>query len=160
MGNPCVGQTVVWYPHADINQDPYAAIVTEVKIEGVFVIYKFPKGGGVPIRETNVHHVDDQRLKDSPQVANRYGGWDTIQKAEERRWHAEEAAVERKERQRASEEARLKEKEAEVLTNPDERIRILNERGFDAEAIANELGRNLWSPEQVNKVLYAEQAEE
>ena len=129
-----LGSTVLWYPHGDISQEPHAAIVTEIMETHVYVLYRFPKGGGMPRRETNVHHITDQELVDNHNVAVRYGAWDTIENGESRRVAASKATAEVHER-RAEEEA---EREAsEEKMNPKERILILSERGYAPDQIAD-----------------------
>ncbi|QDP52480.1 MAG: hypothetical protein Unbinned1606contig1000_39 [Prokaryotic dsDNA virus sp.] len=129
-----LGSTVLWYPHGDISQEPHAAIVTEIMEKHVYVLYRFPKGGGMPRRETNVHHITDQELVDNQNVAVRYGAWDTIENGENRRVSAAKAAAAVHER-RAEEEA---EREAsEKKMNPKERILILSERGYAPDQIAD-----------------------
>ena len=129
-----LGSTALWYPHGDISQEPHAAIVTEVMETHVYVLYRFPKGGGMPKRETNVHHLTDPELQENQNVAVRYGAWDTVENGEARRV-AENTADEELHKQRAKEE---KEREAsEERLNPKERILILSERGYSSDQIAD-----------------------
>ena len=129
-----LGSTALWYPHGDLSQEPHAAIVTEVMEKHVYVLYRFPKGGGMPKRETNVHHVTDPEIQDNQNVAVRYGAWDTVENGEGRRI-ADNMADEYLHRRRAKEEK--KREESEERLNPKERIIILSERGYAPDQIAN-----------------------
>ena len=131
-----LGSTALWYPHGDISQEPHAAIVTEVMETHVYVLYRFPKGGGMPRRATNVHHLTDPELVENQNVAVRYGAWDTVENGEARR-NADSEAESELHKQRAKDEK--KRAESEERLNPKERILILSERGYSADDIADKI---------------------
>lgn len=141
-----VGQTCVWYPHAETNQSPQAGIVTEVKQKDVVVMYVFPKGGGMPIQKGNVHHVDADYLIENPNMRVLYGGWDTVESAELRRSSDDDAH--RRRIQRASEaDKEFNRKEQETA-----RVAVLSDRGFSAKEIAKKLGGD-WTAETVESAI-------
>lgn len=136
----------MWYPHAESNQLPQAGIVTEVKQEGVYVMYIFPKGGGIPIQKSNVHHVEDDFLADNPNMRVLYGGWDTVESAERRR--ADAADSHRRRVQASAEEAKAGNRKEQESA----RVSILSERGFSSEEIVKKLGGD-WTEKSVEAVI-------
>lgn len=141
-----VGQNCVWYPHAETNQHPQAGIVTEVKQEGVHVMYIFPKGGGTPVQKSNVHHVDSDFLMENPNIRVLYGGWDTVEAAELRRLREVESFRVRM-KQEAEESKEYARREQETA-----RITILSDRGFESKEISKKLGKG-WTIKQVEEVI-------
>ena len=141
-----VGQICVWYPHAETNQHPQAAIVTEVKQRDVYVMFVFPKGGGTPVQKTNVHHVDSDFLLEKPNMRVLYGGWDSIEAAELRRVKGEEESAARQ--LKAAEES----KSAARREQETARITVLADRGFESKEIAKKMGKD-WTIKQVEKVV-------
>ena len=141
-----VGKTCVWYPHAESNQHPQAGIVTEVKQPGIYVMYVFPKGGGMPIQKTNVHHVDAEYLSENPNMRVLYGGWDTVEAADRRR--ADEAEAHRRRVQKTDPEPREGTREDQEAA----RVTVLSDRGFSVEEITTKLGDN-WTEESGQVVI-------
>lgn len=141
-----VGQTCVWYPHAESNQAPQAGIVTEIKQVGVYVMYIFPKGGGTPVQKTNVHRVGAEYLINNPNMRVMYGGWDTVESAEKRRV-SEEDSRQKRSAEAAAESERYNRKEQESA-----RVAVLSDRGFPPEEIAKKMGDD-WTVEAVEEVI-------
>ncbi len=141
-----VGQNCVWYPHAEVNQNPQAAIVTEVKQPGVYVMYVFPKGGGMPVQKSNVHHIDADYLAENQQMRILYGGWDTVESAEMRRMNSTD------ERRQRAREAEVESKTASRKEQESVRASVLFDRGFSTEEIAKKLGGD-WTEESVSSAI-------
>lgn len=136
----------MWYPHAEPNQLPQAGIVTEVKQKGVYVMYIFPKGGGMPVQKSNVHHVDDGYLSDNPNMRVLYGGWDTVESAERRR--SEESEAHRRRIRTSAEGAKAYSRKEQESA----RVAVLSDRGFAPDEITKKLGGD-WTVESVEVVI-------
>lgn len=129
-----VGATCVWYPHAETNQLPVACVVTAVKREGVLTLARFPQHGGTVTQIDNCHHVDDETLKENPQMRILYGAWDTVENGKRRMDGEEEAPVE-------SEEEPSENKVYELF-----------DQGLSLDEIAEKMGRG-WGPKKVSSAL-------
>lgn len=80
---PCVGEAVVWFPHGDTNQEPFAAtIVSRLDDECITLYTLSPTGRREPM--LNVKHVDNPSHDMSPQGLIRWGAWDLVGMHEER----------------------------------------------------------------------------
>ena len=141
-----LGAICAWYPHADTNQEPSVGVVMKIKKAGVFTLYKFPASGGIPTIIDNVHHVDSERVSENENIRLEYGGWDTLEAADQRRPSRVPSP-----------------KQATVCTNPVEAIKpeisddekkILScyEQGLTVEEIAKQMGRG-WGVKKVGSIL-------
>lgn len=70
-----VSATCLWYPHADTNQEPYAAIVTETDGRGCISLQIFPRHGQMFFKK-GVRHVSDPVLRERPTLRENKGGWE------------------------------------------------------------------------------------
>ena len=71
--SPCIGDSVVWYPHGDINQEPFAAtVVARLNDECITLYTLSPTGRREPM--LNVKHVRHPDHDHSPQGVKRWGG--------------------------------------------------------------------------------------
>ena len=81
---PCVGENVVWFPHGDIKQEPFAATVTARMNDDCITLYTLsPTGRREPM--LNVKHVSHPDHKISPQGLKRWGAWDLVGEHEKRK---------------------------------------------------------------------------
>ena len=75
--SPCIGEACVWYPHGDINQEPFAAtVVSRLSDECVTLYTLSPTGRREPM--LNVKHVNHPDHNDLPQGRIRWGAWDVV----------------------------------------------------------------------------------
>ena len=81
---PCVGENVVWYPHGDINQEPFAAIVVSRLNENCITLYTLSPSGRMEPK-LNVKHVNNPDHENSPEGLRRWGSWDLIGEHEKRK---------------------------------------------------------------------------
>ena len=138
-----VGATCVWYPHAQINQEPSVGIVIKVKRPGVLTLYKLPATGGIPTIIDNVHHVDSERVRENENIRLEYGGWDTLEAAENRR----------KALLAPPKEAILPvEQVTPELSDDEKKILSYYAEGLTADEIASKMGRG-WGPKKVGGIL-------
>jgi len=80
---PCIGENVVWYPHGDINQEPFAATVVSRLNEECITLYTLsPTGRREPM--LNVKHINHPDHDQSPQGVKRWGAWDLVGEHEKR----------------------------------------------------------------------------
>ena len=74
---PCIGENVVWFPHGDTNQEPFAATVTARMNDKCITLYTLsPTGRREPM--LNVKHVNHPDHESSPQGLKRWGAWDFL----------------------------------------------------------------------------------
>ena len=74
---PCVGNNVVWYPHGDIAQKPFAATIVDRLNDECITIYTLsPTGRMEP--KLNVKHISHPDHDHSPQGLLRWGSWGVI----------------------------------------------------------------------------------
>ena len=154
---PCIGENVLWYPHGDINQEPFAATVVSRLSDECITLYTLsPTGRREPM--LNVKHVNHPDHDYSPQGVKRWGAWDLVGAHEERvKKKAEEEELRRK---KALEDAESTAK-VEVITSvdPDEdEMRIIKfarehkgEAGR-AQAVAERIGAGM-THQRVNAIL-------
>lgn len=90
MPDVFVGQTVLWYPHADRNQPGHAALVTQINHGSLELSVLHPDKHMLLIKE-GVKHLGDPHAKDPERVEN--GGWDHTSFTRE--YHALRAQVDR-----------------------------------------------------------------
>ena len=94
---PPVGSSVVWYPHGDTNQEPFAATVVSRLNDDCITLYTLsPTGRREPM--LNVKHVSNPDHDHSPQGLKRWGAWDVVGAHEERKIKSEERLKERREK--------------------------------------------------------------
>ena len=154
---PFVGDSVVWFPHGDINQEPFAATVTSRLSDECITIYTLsPTGRREPM--LNVKHVNHPDHESAPQGLKRWGAWDLVGDHEKRKSAEREKAE--KEREKAVKEAEKTEHiDPDYSNNPDEiestMIRMAREMGDTpgrAAAIAEKMGAGM-THQRVNSVL-------
>ena len=92
---PPVGSSVVWYPHGDTNQEPFAATVVSRLSDDCITLYTLSSTGR---REPmlNVKHVLNPDHDNSPQGLKRWGAWDVVGAHEERKEAAEKRLQEKR----------------------------------------------------------------
>tara|TARA_E500000331_G_scaffold179733_1_gene173116 strand:+ start:1293 stop:1841 length:549 start_codon:yes stop_codon:yes gene_type:complete len=154
---PCVGENVVWYPHGNTNQEPFAATVTARLSNECITLYTLsPTGRREPM--LNVKHVDHPDHLNSPQGLKRWGAWDLVGEHEKRiEKENAEKEIKRKEALKAAEENI--QVEVDTMNNPDEQemliIRLSRELGDTpsrAKKVADKVGAGM-SHQRVNAVL-------
>ena len=154
---PCVGENLVWYPHGDINQEPFAAtVVSRLNAESITLYTLSPTGRREPM--LNVKHVFHPDHDQSPQGVKRWGAWDLIGAHEERVKIKTEEEEQRRKTAIAEAEATAK---VQVITtvDPDEdEMRIIKyarehkgEAGR-AQAVAERIGAGM-THQRVNAIL-------
>ena len=155
--SPCIGENVLWYPHGDTGQAPFAATVTaRINDECITVFTLSPTGRREPM--LNVRHVDHPYYIDHPAPLKRWGAWDVIGSHEKRLEEAARLAEEKR-------ESSLREAEksmdvvVETMTNPDESemliIRLSRELGDSpgrAQSVADKIGAGM-THQRVNAIL-------
>ena len=144
MNDLYVGAICVWYPHADLDQRPTVALITAIKQPGVLALYTFSLGGGMPRMRDNVHHVSSERLQENVNLRVEYGGWDTVEAAEERR-------QEEIERQKAK-FAPSPEPEVEAVDPDTAKVLSYFEEGMSVDKIADKMGRG-WGEKKVSAII-------
>lgn len=154
---PCVGENVVWYPHGDIKQAPFAAtVVSRLNDECVTLYTLSATGRREPM--LNVKHVYHPDHNNSPIGVKRWGAWDLIGAHEKREREIKEQEESR--REQAIKEAE-KNAHVEVITSvdPDEDemriIRYAREHKGDAgraQAVAERIGAGM-THQRVNAIL-------
>ena len=150
---PCVGENVVWYPHGDLNQEPFAAtIVGRLSDECVTLYTLSPTGRREP--KINVRHINNET---SEHALIRWGAWDLVGE-HEKRVAAEQEAVE-KERMLAPDRAVENITAIEEGDEPDENemliVNMAREMGDvpgRAQAIATKIGGGM-THQRVNATL-------
>tara|TARA_R110002051_G_scaffold25842_1_gene62749 strand:- start:233 stop:691 length:459 start_codon:yes stop_codon:yes gene_type:complete len=140
-----VGANCVWYSHADVNHTPSVGIVTAIKQPGVLTLYLFPGSGGMPRMVDNCYHVDSERLQDNRNIRVEYGGWDTVEAAEERR----QLLINLKKR---PVEAAPPEPEEQADVEEHVRIMDLYDNNVTLDEIAKQMGEG-WGLKKVSKVI-------
>ena len=154
---PSVGEAVVWFPHGNTNQEPFAATVTSRISDECVTLYTLsPTGRREPM--LNVKHVDHPDHVDSPQGLKRWGAWDLVGKHEERKRKTEEEAG--KLRDKALKEAEETEHiDPDYSNAPDEIestiIRMARDMGDSpgrAASIAGKMGGGM-THQRVNSIL-------
>lgn len=76
--NPMVAQMCRWYPRADENEQPRAAIVTgphPPSKRGMLDLAVIDMSTGKFEPMANVRHIDDPHLEEHPKIAAEKGGW-------------------------------------------------------------------------------------
>tara|TARA_R100000655_G_scaffold50642_5_gene88256 strand:+ start:1173 stop:1721 length:549 start_codon:yes stop_codon:yes gene_type:complete len=154
---PCVGENVVWFPHGDINQEPFAATVTSRINDDCITLYTLsPTGRREPM--LNVKHVSHPDHDHSPQGLKRWGAWDLVGEHEKRKQKNEEQSLAKKAMALKEAENHLR-VETEQYENPDEQemviIRISRELGDTpgrAQQVADKIGAGM-THQRVNSVL-------
>ena len=154
---PCVGESVVWYPHGDIDQEPFAATVVSRLSDDCITLYTLsPTGRREPM--LNVKHVNHPDHDRAPQGVKRWGAWDLVGEHEKRK-----ELNSLGEDKRRKEAMRLAEKsvtiDPEFNSNPDEDemliIRLSRELGDmagRAQVVADKIGAGV-THQRVNSVL-------
>ena len=152
-----IGDSVIWYPHGDINQKPFAATVVDRINDECITLYTLsPTGRREPM--LNVKHVMHPSHEGSPQGLKRWGAWDLIGTYEKRQEEIKKQNDEIREKSR--EEA---EKNSHIVVNmftePDEdemRIikfsRELGDAPGRAQQVADKIGADM-THQRVNAVL-------
>ena len=81
---PSVGDPVVWFPHGDIDQEPFAATVTSRLSDDCITLYTLsPTGRREPM--LNVKHINHPDHESAPQGLKRWGAWDLVGEHEKRK---------------------------------------------------------------------------
>ena len=154
---PCIGENVLWYPHGDVDQSPFAATVTQRTSDECITLFTLsPTGRSEPM--LNVRHVNHPYHIDHKAPLRRWGAWDIIGSHEKRLDALAEAA--RIEKEKSLEEA---EKNipvvVETMENPDENelliVRLARELGDSpgrAQSIADKIGAGM-THQRVNAIL-------
>lgn len=155
--SPCVGENVVWFPHGDTNQTPFAATVTaRINDECITVFTLSPTGRREPM--LNIRHVDHPYHENHPIPLKRWGAWDLVGEHEKR--EEKKKQLQEEKRQEALE---LAEKnvhvDVELMHNPDDDemviIRFSRELGDvpgRAQLVADKIGAGM-THQRVNAVL-------
>ena len=123
--SPCVGENVVWYPHGNTNQEPFAATVTARLSDECITLYTLsPTGRREPM--LNVKHVNHPDHINAPQGLKRWGAWDLIGEHEERK--KKKLEIKEAEHRKAINEAGKTDNLAvDAYSDPDEdELRIIN----------------------------------
>ena len=150
---PCVGENVVWYPHGDINQEPFAAtIVSRLSDECVTLYTLSPTGRREP--KINVKYIGNES---SDHALVRWGSWDLVGE-HEKRVAADQKILEQK-RASAQDNAINHITSVESDDEPDENemmvINMAREMGDipgRAQAIATKIGGGM-THQRVNAIL-------
>lgn len=150
---PCVGENVVWYPHGDLNQEPFAAtIVSRLSDECVTLYTLSPTGRREP--KINVKHVSNHT---ADHALIRWGAWDLIGE-HEKRMAAEQEILE-KEKASSPDEAINNITAIEDSDEPDENEMLIINMARDmgdmpgrAQAIATKIGGGM-THQRVNATL-------
>jgi hypothetical protein len=120
---PCVGENVVWYPHGNIDMEPFAATVTSRINDECITLYTLsPTGRREPM--LNVKHIDHPDHKNNPMGTRRWGAWDFVGEHEKRK----KVSDEYKEKQRKKSLELAEENmvvDADYHTNPDDNEMII-----------------------------------
>lgn len=99
---PPIGSSVVWYPHGDINQEPFAAtVVSRINDECITLYTLSASGRREPM--LNVKHVNNPDHGKSPQGLKRWGAWDVVGEHEKRKAAQEE--INQRKREESQKEA-------------------------------------------------------
>ena len=154
---PCVGENVLWYPHGDVNQAPFAATITQrMSDECITVFTLSPTGRREPM--LNIRHVSHPYYNDHKTPLRRWGAWDVIGSHERRVEEREAAAVEKRARAIKEAEENLP-IVVDILDNPDEDelviIRLAREFGDSpgrAQTVADKIGAGM-THQRVNAIL-------
>jgi len=154
---PNIGDPVVWFPHGDVNQEPFAATVTARMNSDCITLYTLsPTGRREPM--LNVKHVDHPDHEKSPQGLKRWGAWDIVGEHEKRKESASAEAEERK-REAVEEAGKVEHIDTDYSDSPDEiestMIRLARELGDSpgrAAEIAQRIGSGM-THQRVNSVL-------
>ena len=154
---PCVGENVVWYPHGDINQEPFAATVTSRINDDCITLYTLsPTGRREPM--LNVKHFNHPDHKTAPAGLKRWGAWDLVGEHEKRKELEEKDRKEKKAIALKEAENKLQ-VNVEKYANPDEQemliIRLSREHGDTpsrAQKVADKIGGKM-THQRVNAVL-------
>jgi len=92
---PPIGSPVVWYPHGDTNQEPFAAtVVSRLNADCITLYTLSPTGRREPM--LNVKHVSNPDHDNSPQGLVRWGAWDVVGSHEERKEKSENRIKEKR----------------------------------------------------------------
>lgn len=110
LPTPEIGQTVQWFPKADVTNGARSAIVTSIEAPGRVSITIWAKNGEVIFLEGVRHLSDDIHTKNPHnQTTENYGGWDFIPKKDPYEFAMKEAdrreqmlEAERQQRERAA----------------------------------------------------------
>ena len=154
---PCVGENLVWYPHGDTNQSPFAAtVVQRFSDQSVTICTLSPTGK----RDVwlNVKHVNHPDHETAPEGVRRWGAWDLIGQYEEK------ISIEEHDREVKRELARVEAEKSmsidtDVISDPDEDemriIKFSREMGDipgRAQLVADKIGAEM-THQRVNAVL-------
>ncbi len=150
---PCVGENVVWYPHGQINQEPFAAtIVSRLSDECITLYTLSPTGRREP--KINVKHINNET---SDHALVRWGAWDLVGEHEKRVASSQEMIE--KERASAPDNAIKNMGDVESDDEPDENEMLVINMARDmgdmpgkAQAIATKIGGGM-THQRVNAVL-------
>jgi len=154
---PCVGENVVWFPHGNTNQEPFAATVTSRINDECITIYTLsPTGRREPM--LNVKHVDHPDHVSSPQGLKRWGAWDLVGEHEKRKKEIEKKKLEKQAMALKEAEEHLQ-LDSDEYSNPDEQemviIRLSRKLGDTpgrAQQVADKIGGGM-THQRVNSVL-------
>lgn len=155
--SPCVGENVVWFPHGDTNQEPFAATVTSRINDDCITLYTLsPTGRREPM--LNVKHVTHPDHDHSPQGLKRWGAWDLIGEHEKRKQEIKEQKLVKKAKALKEAEKPLR-VDMEEYENPDEQEMIviqlsrgLSESPGRAKQVADKIGSGM-THQRVNSIL-------
>ena len=147
----------MWFPHGDINQEPFAATVTSRINDDCITLYTLsPTGRREPM--LNVKHISHPDHDHSPQGLKRWGAWDLIGEHEKRKKEIEKEKLEKKAMALKDAEKHIK-PDAEEYENPDEQemiiIQLSRELGDSpgrAQQVADKIGAGM-THQRVNSVL-------
>lgn len=78
--NPMIGRTVWWFPRAERQVGPRAALVTgprKAHPEGLLVLHVWEENSDMSDLRRNVRHINDPKLDTHPRMREQ-GGWDYV----------------------------------------------------------------------------------
>ena len=154
---PFIGENVVWYPHGNLNQKPFAATVVDRLNDECITLYTLSSTGR---REPmlNVKHISHPDHEHSPQGAKRWGAWDLTGEYE-KRIEKENAEKEKKRKAALKIAEENIQVEVDTMNNPDEQETLIIRLSRDlkdspgrAQQVADKVGAGM-THQRVNAVL-------
>lgn len=135
-----IGANCVFYMGGDVDTKPIPAQVQDNNYQGHLDLATFPLYNLNVVNRKGVRHASDETNKDKPQLLRKYGCWETVEAADERRLAAE---AKRKAGILAREERR--QKRDQQVASQDEQVESmaleLHDKNMKSVEIAEELSK-------------------
>lgn len=150
-----IGETCLFYEHADTNQMPCAAMVVNSTPAGVLELATFPLNSQTIVTRRNVYHVGNELLKKNKTIRMQYGGWDSVGSGESRADKRKNTANSVVERQ--NEDKRRREDEiSKKMDEHEQKIVSLYDQSYPSSDIADIMTEQTgytWTFQKVNGIL-------